>query len=215
MIGLKTVNDISLCTSCIITAAKIIQNIQSDDNKYLNSIMENIFYILSNSEIDKSLKPISLNIISELFLSCKNQCFNYYEQSMNFILSAMQVSIYIDKLKDDDDIINYYYQLRESIISSLTYIFNAVCEKNLQKDFIKYLYNIMKYINSICLNDENEIILEESLGLIIDFYNQYQTEMKKLIDLNVMDNIYNKLKYFSQINGNDRLGNIIEYSKKN
>ena len=73
----------------------------------------------------------------------------------------------------------------------------------------------MKYINSICLNDENEIILEESLGLIIDFYNQYQTEMKKLIDLNVMDNIYNKLKYFSQINGNDRLGNIIEYSKKN
>jgi len=38
--------------------------------------------------------------------------------------------------------------------------------------------------------------------------------MKKLIDLNVMDNIYNKLKYFSQINGNDRLGNIIEYSKK-
>lgn len=214
MIGLKTVNDISLCTSCIITAAKIIQNIQSDDNKYLNSIMENIFYILSNSEIDKSLKPISLNIISELFLSCKNQCFNYYEQSMNFILSAMQVSIYIDKLKDDDDIINYYYQLRESIISSLTYIFNAVCEKNLQKDFIKYLYNIMKYINSICLNDENEIILEESLGLIIDFYNQYQTEMKKLIDLNVMDNIYNKLKYFSQINGNDRLGNIIEYSKK-
>ena len=176
--------------------------------------MENIFYILSNSEIDKSLKPISLNIISELFLNCKNHCFNYYEQSMNFIKSAMEVSIYIDKSKDDDDIINYFYQLRESIISCLTYIFNAVCENNLQNDFIKYLENIMKYINSICLNDENEIIFEESLGLIIDFYNQYQIQMKKLIDLNVMDYIYDKLKYFSQINGNDRLGTIIEYSKK-
>ena len=54
----------------------------------------------------------------------------------------------------------------------------------------------------------------ESLGLIIDFYNQYQIQMKKLIDLNVMDYIYDKLKYFAQINGNDRLGTIIEYSKK-
>ena len=214
IIGLKTVNDISLCTSCIITTGKIIQNLQSDNDKYLNIIMENIFYILSNSEIDKSLKPISLNIISELFLNCKNYCFNYYEQSMNFIKSAMEVSIYIDKSKDDDDIINYFYQLRESIISCLTYIFNAVCENNLQNDFIKYLENIMKYINSICLNDENEIIFEESLGLIIDFYNQYQIQMKKLIDLNVMDYIYDKLKYFAQINGNDRLGTIIEYSKK-
>ena len=215
IIGLKTVNDVSLCTSCIFTTGNIIQHLQSDDNKYLNTIMENIFYILSNSEIDKSLKPISLKVISELFLSCKNQCFNYYEQSMNFIGSAMQVSIHIDKLKDDDDIINYFYELRESIILCLTCIFKAVCENNLQNDFIKYLENIMKYINSVCVNNENEIILEESLGLINDFYKEYKNEMKKIINLKVLDNIYIKLEHFSQITGNDRFGKMIEYSKKN
>ena len=212
--GLKSINDISLCKTTILTTSKIIQNIYFDNNNnLLSQIMENIFQILLNPKADKSLKPISLNVIGELFLCCKNQCFNYFDKSMNILKSAMEISIKIDKLNEDEDIINYYYQLRETIILTFTYIFSTICEKNFQNNFFQYVVVIMKYINSICLNENNENILEECLGLIIDFCNEYKNVMKNYIDFNIINNIFSTLKKNIKNNKNPKLSVMIEYSE--
>ncbi len=212
--GLKSINDISLCKTTILTTNKIIQNIYFDNNNnLLSQIMENIFQILLNPKADKSLKPISLNVIGELFLCCKNQCFNYFDKSMNILKSAMEISIKIDKLNEDEDIINYYYQLRETIILTFTYIFSTICEKNFQNNFFQYVVVIMKYINSICLNETNENILEECLGLIIDFCNEYKNAMKNYIDFNIINNIFSTLKKNIKNNKNPKLSVMIEYSE--
>jgi hypothetical protein len=71
----------------------------------------------------------------------------------------------------------------------------------------------MKYINSICLNETNENILEECLGLIIDFCNEYKNAMKNYLDFNIINNIFSTLKKNIKNNKNPKLSVMIEYSE--
>ena len=214
-IGLNSTQDAGLCRASIHCMSDIIRSLNNLFSKYISFFFPGILQILSNPDIDKSLKPHAFNVISDLFYCCPNDIFPYYNSIMNLLGSALQAAMNIQNF-DDSENIEYFQDLREHIIETLTCIFNSITDINKQDEFIIYVGPIFTFINTICLDQKciSAEILKSSLGLIGDFCKAYGKNIKNLINPNVVQSIIENLKKPMFYNTDQNIGKIIHYGQK-
>ena len=88
--GLNQTNSLDICKSSLITLSEIITSCESDFNIYVSEYLKLVLNILSNNAIVSDLKPVCLQIISDLFLYCHQEIFKYFDDIMTMIGGAMQ-----------------------------------------------------------------------------------------------------------------------------
>ena len=117
---------------------------------------------------------------------------------------------------DDSENIDYFQDLREHIIETLTCIFNSISGINKQDEFMIYVGPIFTFINTICLDQKciSAEILKSSLGLIGDFCKAYGKNIKNLINPNVVQSIIENLKKPMIYNSDQNIGKTIHYGQK-
>ena len=181
--GLKRTNCPSLCKSSILCLSNIINSV-SIDNEFINDFFPLIKNILSDNEIDRNLKPLSFNIISDLYLYFPFESFYFLDDVMKILGSAIQATqIKFDENNDEDNI-QFFIDLREHILESLNCIFHCIKTNNKKKEFIPYIYCIVNYINFISNDFANSIdIIQNSLYLLASFCEEYNNEIKSLLDM--------------------------------
>ena len=213
--GLKSYQEVSLCRASIHCMSDIIRSLDNLFSKYINFFLPIIISILSNPEIDKFLKPHAFNIISDLFYSCPNDTFPYYNSIMNLLGSALQAAMNVQNF-DDSETIDYFRDLREHIIETLTVIFNAIIDINKENEFNMYVGPIFTFINTICVDQKciSLEILKSSLGLIGDFCKTYKGNIKNLINTSVINNIIENLKKIIYYNNDETIAKIINYGQQ-
>ena len=214
-IGLNSTQDSGLCRASIHCMSDIIRSLNNLFSKYISFFFPGILQILSNPDIDKSLKPHAFNVISDLFYCCPNDIFPYYNSIMNLLGSALQAAMNIQNF-DDSENIDYFQDLREHIIETLTCIFNSITDINKQDEFMIYVGPIFTFINTICLDQKciSAEILKSSLGLIGDFCKAYGKNIKNLINPNVVQSIIENLKKPMIYNSDQNIGKTIHYGQK-
>jgi hypothetical protein len=183
--GLNQTNSLDICKSSLITLSEIITSCESDFNIYVSEYLKLVLNILSNNAIVSDLKPLCLQIISDLFLYCRQEIFKYFDDIMKMIGGAIQAcQMNYGAEMDSVDFINYLIKLKEGLLETLSCIFAAVEEKQKTTEFVPYAKEIVNFINIILREDGqlNMEIIKSCIGIIADFCVVYGSNIKPILN---------------------------------
>ena len=213
--ALKSTKDTSLCKSAIHCTSDIVQGLKTYFGQYINELLPLIMFVLSDNEIDKILKPHAFNVLSDLFYCSTNEVAPFFNNIMQLIGTALEAAMMTPN-SDDVETVEYFKGLREHIIETITCIFYAITDLQRQRDFIPYVGAIMKFLNKINTTQYTPSfeIAKLSLGLIGDLCNAYQTEMKSIIDTNIIKDMIDTVKKVPKTEDPSKIQALIDWSEK-
>ena len=192
--GLESHNSPSICKYSIFCLSDIIRALQNE-NTYIITYLPLILNILSDNNIDQSLKPYCFNIISDIFIYCPNEAFNIFDKIMKVIGDAMGATQIKFDENSDQDTFEYIISLREHILETITCIFHAIKDINKTNNFTPYVNDIVKYINFIVKDYSCPTnIMISGLFIIGDFCDAYKQEIKPLLDKNLIKNMFTQIE---------------------
>ena len=173
--------------------------------------------ILSNSQVDRNLKPKCLHIISDLFISCKQEIFKSFDDIMKMIGGAIEACLMdYTQEKDDLDFMNYILELREGVLENLSCVFNAVQDVGKIEVFIPFAKGIVDFINKI-LRDESMLnidIIKNALAIIADFCNVYGVKVTPILNINLLKDVIEKFKNNNEYMENEQNKEFILWAQK-
>ena len=192
--GLNSIDSPSLCKNSIICLSDIIRGLE-EQNKYTNVFLPLILNILSNDNVEQSVKPYCFMILSDLFMYCPADALKSFNNIMKVIGAAMQATQIKFDENSEQETCNNFINLRENILETITCIFSAIKDINQTKEFIPFVNNIINYINFIGNDFACSInIIISGLCLIGDFCNVYKGDIKPLLDTLLISEMFNKIK---------------------
>ena len=173
--------------------------------------------ILSNNTIVSDLKPHCLQIISDLFLHCRQEIFKYFDEVMKMIGGAIQAcQMNYGTEMDTIDFINYLMKLKEGLLETLSCIFSAVEEEQKTTEFVPYAKDIVNFIN-IILREEGQLnmeIIKLCIGIIADFCMIYGSNIKPILNGNLLKDSIEKFKKSEENMGNEQMRQYISWAQK-
>ena len=201
--GLQSMDSPSICMSSILCVSDIIRGLGIKNN-YINEFFPLIMKILSDNTIDRNLKPICFNIISDIYLSCPNEAFKYFQEVMKLLGEAIQATqVKLDE-NDEKENLEHFIDLREHILETLNCVYYAVREINKTKEFIPYVVCIVNYINFISNDFTDSLdIIKDGLFLLADFCEAYGNDIKSILDIENIKTMIKKIER-DKIEGKDK-----------
>ena len=192
--GLESHNSPSICKYSIYCLSDIIRALENENN-YADTYLPLILNILSDENIDRSLKPNCFNIISDIFIFCQNEAFKFFDKIMVVIGGAMKATSIEFNENSDQETFDYFLALREHLFETITCIFSAVKDINKTQDFIPFINDIVKYINFVG-NDYGcpTELMKEGLFLLADFCESYKGNIKPLLDIQLIKKMLAKIE---------------------
>jgi hypothetical protein len=214
--GLKSTNSFSICKASILCLSDIVLGLGTH-NKYIGDFLPLIMNILSDNNIDRDLKSYCFNIISDLFISCQQEIFKYFDNIMNIIKGAMEATKESLSIDTETDTINHFIDLREHILETVSCIFSAIKDISKTKEFIPFVNGIIQYINlvsndSLCCSFS---ILTQGLFLIADFCTVYQSDLVPLLNRGHIKNMINKIENDKNIYKDPKFITGLNWAKNN
>ena len=204
--GLNYTNSYDICKSSLICLSEIILSTGADFNVNAGEYLKVVINILSDSQINRELKPKSLHIISDLFISCKQEVFKSFDDIMKIIGGAFEACL-MDYTNEKDNIDFFYYimELKEGVLETMGCIFNAVQDVGKTEFFIPYAKSTVEFINRILrdIAGLNVDIIKNAIALIADFCNIYGKNIKPILNINLLkdtiENFKNNKEYMENI----------------
>ena len=211
--GLKETDSPSICFSSVLCLSDIIRGLE-DKNKYVSDYFPLIMKILSDNSIDRNLKPLCFNIISDLFLYCPNEAFKYFEDIMKILGEAIQATQVTLNENDEKENFEHFINLREHILESLNCVFHGVRENKKAKEFIPYVFCIVNYINFISNDFANSTnIIKDGLFLLADFCEVYKSEIKSILIIENIKSMIKKIENDKNLQKDPTFNNSFQWAK--
>lgn len=207
LLGLNSTISFQLCKSSFLCLSEIISSAQSDFNIYVEEYLKVIMKILVDNSINRELKPKCLNVISDLFLYCKEEVYKYFNDIMKMMGGAFEACLMEFTEKDNIDLINYIVVLKEYVLETMSCIFTAVQDLQKTDEFVPYAKSTVEFINRI-LRDEANLsneILRSSLGLIADFCKIYGKNINPILDVSLLKDKIERFKNNKENMENEQL----------
>ena len=214
--GLESFKEAELLKSSITALCSFIYALKDKISQvHVDRIIGIVFHILSDGDINKSVKPIAFNVLSDLIYSNPTTVSPYYNQIMEMLSVALEAAMTTPKYMDDIDIYYYIINLREHIIESITCVFYS--DPNSTNTFISFLPQLMAFINKINRKDENPsfTLAKDSLGLIGDLCARYGKEMKKYINTEIIKEMIEMMKKIPEVENRSLIEEMVKYTEKN
>ena len=214
--GLNSTNSLGLCKSSLITLSEIILSCKNEFNIYVEAYIKLILNILSDNTIVRDLKPRCLQIISDLFLSCRQEIFKYFNDIMKMIGGAIQACQMENK--DEMDIIdfnNYIAGLKENVLETLTCIFSAVQDEGKTDEFVPYAKGVVEFIHLI-LREPGQLnidIIRNCIGIIADYCKIYGKNIKPILNIELIKDCIEKFKKSEEIMGDEQMKYFIYWAQ--
>ena len=207
--GLNLTNSFAICKASLLCLDEIISNIGPDFNVYVGEYIKIILNILSDSKINRELKPKCFGVISQLFLCCQQETFKFFDDIIKMIGNAIEVcQLQYDQEKDNIDFNNYMMELKESILEAIMCMFNAIKDIGKIEPFIPYVKKIVEFINKI-LKDKvqiNDEIIKNSLGLIASFCETYGKNIVAILKIDLLKDYIEQFK--NKLNNENDIDNL-------
>ena len=217
--GLESYKEVDLLKSSINTLCNLILTLSGKlSQELIDRIISIIFRILTDSDINKTIKPFAFNVLSDLIYSNPQAITPYYSNIMQILGVALQAAKITPQYCDDMELYEYIINLREHIVESITCVFYSVKESNNTTNFKSLVQQVMDFINKINKKEENPsyCLVKDSLGLIGDLCEHYGKEMKGYLDTQVIRDMIDKLR--GKVPSEENQGiieDMIKYTEKN
>jgi len=150
--GLENSEDYQVCQ----TATELVSDISNaiheavfDDSRPLMTLL---LQNLANQEINKVVKPTTISAIGDMALALNEKYEPYADAVLNVLASASMYTV----PKDDQDMVDYLNELRESILDAYTSILQALGPAAAARQIAPRLDDILNFLVMIARDVEYE-----------------------------------------------------------
>jgi len=193
--GLNNYQEVENCGKTIFCIGDIIDHVKNDFSIYISTIMPILFDLINKEDVDKKLRIQTFFVFESMFFSLNTEEFwKYSSEIMSFIEKAAKCAFIISD-SNDEDLIEYYDELRERLVFTISAAIRAYIENNRLIKFNVYLENICDFLNIYCsakYNPKISIVLE-CCGIFIDFIQNYKAKMRDYFNNETYKYIENRL----------------------
>jgi importin subunit beta-1 len=163
--GLRNFQAYQVCIVAVGTVGDISRNIEALIQPYCDDIMNALVDSLKDSSIHRSVKPPVLSCFGDIAMAIGAAYDPYLQFSVMLLMQAASTKV----PDDDDDLIEYFNLLRESILESYVGIIQGLRDGNLLPQFMNYVPGVLQFLQDLS-NDPNrdEFVLSKAVGLIGD-----------------------------------------------
>ena len=163
--GLRNFQAYQVCIVAVGTVGDISRNIEAQIQPYCDEIMEALVDSLKDSSIHRSVKPPVLSCFGDIAMAIGAAYQPYLQLSMMLLMQASSARA----PEDDEDLIEYFNLLRESILEAYVGIVQGLRDGNVLNQFMQYVPNILQFLEELA-NDPNrdDFVLSKAIGLVGD-----------------------------------------------
>lgn len=147
------------------TVGDISRNIEAQIQPYCDEIMNALIDSLKDSTIHRSVKPPVLSCFGDIAMAIGAAYQPYLQFSVMLLMQASNTRV----PHDDDDLIEYFNLLRESILEAYVGILQGLRDGNLLNQFMQYVSSVLVFLEDLS-NDPNrdDFVLSKAIGLVGD-----------------------------------------------
>jgi len=163
--GLRNFQAYQVCIVAVGTVGDISRNIESQIQPYCDAIMNALIESLKDPTIHRSVKPPVLICFGDIAMAIGAAYQPYLQFSMMLLMQASNTRV----PEDDDDLIEYFNLLRESILEAYVGIVQGLRDGNLLNQFVQYVPSVLQFLEELA-NDPNrdDFVLNKAIGLVGD-----------------------------------------------
>lgn len=177
--GLRNFQAYQVCMVAVGTVGDISRNIEAQIQPYCDDIMNALIESLKDSTIHRSVKPPVISCFGDIAMAIGPAYQPYLQFSMMLLMQASSTRA----PDDDEDLIEYFNLLRESILEAYVGIVQGLRDGNLLNQFMQYVPSVLQFLEDLA-NDPNrdDFVLGKAVGLIGDLAQSLGPQIREQIN---------------------------------
>lgn len=177
--GLRTFSAPEVCKASVGLVGDISRSLEGKMIPYTNDIMDALVDSLKDADLDRGVKPLVLSCFGEIAMALNGAFEPYLQHSLMLLMqaSAMEVP------QDDDEMIDYMNELRESVLDAYTGIITGMEDGGKLGLLVTYVPSILVFLQKIAMDpNKDEAVLKTACGLLGDIAKNFGPKVKEQIN---------------------------------
>lgn len=164
--GLQNFEEYQVCAVTVGVVGDICRALDDKVLPYCDGIMTQLLKDLSSSHLHRSVKPPIFSCFGDIALAIGENFEKYLVYAMPMLQGAAELSA--QGGNDDDELIDYYNQLRNGILEAYSGIMQGF--KNTKSELmVQYAGHILQFIESICEDPHrDDAVTKAAVGVLGD-----------------------------------------------
>jgi importin subunit beta-1 len=163
--SLRNFEAYQLCKTAVGTVSDISRAIEARLTPYCDDIVGALVAALRDESVDRTVKPPVIQCFGEIAMAIGGAFENYLNFAIMLLLQASGTTAD----ENDDDMVDYVNQLRETILEAYTGIFQGLRDGNLLNLLKPYLGGVLQFLELLAMDQHrDDLVLGRAVGLIGD-----------------------------------------------
>jgi importin subunit beta-1 len=179
--GLRSFQAYQLCIVAVATVGDICRAIEGQVQPYCDEIMRALIESLKDSSIHRSVKPPVISCFGDIAMAIGAA----YEPYLQFSVMLLMQAASTKAPDDDDDLIEYFNLLRESILEAYVGIIQGLRDGNLLRSFMGYVPGVMQFLQALSADpNRDDFVLSKAVGLVGDIAQSMGSDPQMIQQIN-------------------------------
>ena len=173
--GLRNFQAYQVCIVAVGTVGDISRNIEAQIQPYCDEVMNALIDSLKDSTVHRSVKPPVLSCFGDIAMAIGAA----YEPYLQFSAMLLMQASSTKPPEDDEDLIEYFNLLRESILEAYVGIVQGLRDGNLLHQFYQYIPSVLQFSQELSVDpNRDEFVLSKAVGLVGDLAQALGPQIK-------------------------------------
>lgn len=165
MVGLKNFESYQVCRVAVGVVGDICRAIEGKIQPYCDEIMSALLQSLQNPTLHRSVKPPVLSCFGDIALAIAGAYEPYLQVSLMMLFQAGQTQA----PPDDEELVDYVFQLREGILEAYTGILQGLKDGGRSEVMLPYIENVLVFLEMLTTDpDMDESVMGKAIGCVGD-----------------------------------------------
>lgn len=134
---------------------------------------------LKDADLDRGVKPQVLSCFGEIAMALNGAFEPYLQHSLMLLMQAAAMDVPLD----DDEMIDYMNELRESVLDAYTGIITGMHDGGKLNLLVSYLPAILAFLQKVASDpNKDEAVLRTASGLLGDIAKNFGAQIKDQIN---------------------------------
>ncbi|KAI2511256.1 Importin-beta N-terminal domain [Fragilaria crotonensis] len=149
--GLRTFSAPEVCKASVGLVGDISRALEGKIHPFTNDIMDALVDSLKDADLDRGVKPQVLSCFGEIAMALNGAFEPYLQHSLMLLMQAAAMDVPLD----DDEMIDYMNELRESVLDAYTGIITGMHDGGKLNLLVSYLPAILAFLQKVA-SDPNK-----------------------------------------------------------
>lgn len=180
--GLLNAAEYQVCAMSVNCVGDLARTLHADISRYTEDLVPIMLSVLEDREVHRSVKPPLLSCFGDIAMEIGPQFERYMVKVMSVLSQAAGTLV----PRDNDDLVEYLGELRESVMSAYAAIVQALNDEHDRSKLallMPYVPDMCKFLKRVAEDeDTDEDLIQSTVGVIGDLTVALGAEVRPLIN---------------------------------